>query len=58
MERNGKSIHCFAFGEETKHPCLSMCLEKETTPSQLLDHCDSHGEGSKKIHSGAMFGKE
>ncbi len=58
MERSGKSIHCFTFGEETKYPCLSMCLEKGTTPSQLLDHHDSHGEGSKKIHSRAVFGEE
>jgi hypothetical protein len=58
MERSNKNIHCFTFGEETKYPCLSMCLEKETTPSQLLDHRDSRDEGSKKIHCRIVFGEE
>jgi hypothetical protein len=35
-----------------------MCLEKETTPPQPLNHRDSRGEGSKKIHSRTMFGEE
>jgi hypothetical protein len=37
MEGSSKSIHCFAFEKETKYPCLSMSLEKETTSSQMLD---------------------
>jgi hypothetical protein len=48
MEGSSKSIHCFAFGEETKYPCLSMCLEKETTPSQMLGVAIHVVKGVKK----------